>query len=261
MFSKLHERLGTAGLVVAVIALVVALGGTAVAALNGSEKKEVKKIATKIAKKYAGEDGKDGAPGAPGAQGAQGPAGPQGAPGPKGDTGAKGATGAAGTAGTKGATGATGVTGNAGTTGATGATGPSCPEGNCFLPSKSTTTGTWTVTFAGAEAIGNISFVLPLKAPIPNTNVVVITGSSSAADKEKCDNGTGAAGSAGNPEADPGFLCVFPKAFEPSGEIPGGGVLNPDTFETGAGTMGAALQFVGGAAGGFGLGTYAVTAP
>ena len=44
MFSKLHERLGTAGFVVAIVALVAALAGTAFAAagLNGKQKKEVK---------------------------------------------------------------------------------------------------------------------------------------------------------------------------------------------------------------------------
>lgn len=88
MFSKLHERLGTAGLVVAVVALVAALAGTAFAAagLNGVQKKEVKKIA----KKFAGQDG------APGKPGAQGPTGAQGAAGANGKDGQNGAPGAPG---------------------------------------------------------------------------------------------------------------------------------------------------------------------
>jgi len=88
MFSKLHERLGTAGLIIAVIALVAALAGTAFAAagLNGKQKKEVKKIA----KKFAGK------------RGPAGPAGPAGQAGAKGDAGAKGATGPEGSRGPEG---------------------------------------------------------------------------------------------------------------------------------------------------------------
>lgn len=78
MISKLHDRLGTAGLVVAIVALVVALTGTAFAALpglNSKQKKEVKNIAKQF----------PGAPGAPGAPGPAGPTGPQGAQGPAGN--------------------------------------------------------------------------------------------------------------------------------------------------------------------------------
>lgn len=91
MLSKLHERLGTAGLVIAVAALVAALGGTAFAAagLNGTQKREVQKIA----RKYAGK---------PGAPGAQGPQGPKGDPGTKGEKGDAGLPGSAGTNGTDG---------------------------------------------------------------------------------------------------------------------------------------------------------------
>jgi hypothetical protein len=82
MLHSFHDRFGTAGVVIGVIALIVALGGTAFAAagLNTKQKKEV----TKIAKKYAGK------PGAAGATGATGPAGSAGA---KGDTGNTGGTG------------------------------------------------------------------------------------------------------------------------------------------------------------------------
>lgn len=91
MFSKLQQRLGPAGLVVAVVALVAALAGTAFAAagLNGTQKKEVKKIA----KKYAGK---------PGATGSQGVAGSQGSPGSAGKDGANGKDGSAGQNGAPG---------------------------------------------------------------------------------------------------------------------------------------------------------------
>ena len=51
MLSRLHQKLGTAGLVVAVVALVAALGGAAIAAgggLTGQETQEVKKSAQKF---------------------------------------------------------------------------------------------------------------------------------------------------------------------------------------------------------------------
>jgi hypothetical protein len=260
MFSKLHERLGTAGLVVAVIALVVALGGSAVAALNGGEKKEVKKIAKKFAGKKGatGPAGPAGAAGAAGAKGDKGDPGANGTPGTPGTNGVTGATGATGTAGTAGATGPTGTagaTGATGATGTTGATGPSCPVGYCTLPANSTETGLWSATFAGTEAITHVSFPLPLKAPLDAAHVKVVTGTPPA----ECDDGALPAPSTGNPEADPGYLCVFPIAFEPSGSIALNGVLNPETFSDGASKVGAAIALTGGADGGFGLGSYAVT--
>jgi Collagen triple helix repeat (20 copies) len=97
----IREPFGTAGLIVACIALVLALTGAAFAAagLSGKQKKEVEKIA----KKFAGK---------PGAQGPVGPVGPQGPVGAKGDAGSAGANGAAGATGPTGAHGATGADGN-----------------------------------------------------------------------------------------------------------------------------------------------------
>ncbi|HET9154320.1 MAG TPA: hypothetical protein VFN85_09425 [Solirubrobacterales bacterium] len=99
MFSRIHQKLGTAGFVIAIVALIVALGGAAYAALpglNSKEKKEVKKIAKKFAKQ--------GATGAPGAPGVMGPAGARGDSGAKGDTGAPGAPGETGPEGPSGPT-------------------------------------------------------------------------------------------------------------------------------------------------------------
>jgi hypothetical protein len=100
----IREPFGTAGLIVACVALIAALGGTALAAkgaLTGKQKKEVEKIA----KKYAGK------PGAPGATGPQGPAGANGKDGAQGDKGAQGEKGAPGEKGEKGAKGDTGSAG------------------------------------------------------------------------------------------------------------------------------------------------------
>ena len=85
MFKRIHQKLGTAGFIIAIAALVAALGGTAFAAakLNGGQKKEVEKIAKKFA-------GKDGAPGAAGTNGKDGAVGAGGKEGPKGSEGAAG---------------------------------------------------------------------------------------------------------------------------------------------------------------------------
>jgi len=82
MLKRIHNKLGTAGLVVAILALVAAVAGTAFAA-GGLTKKQEKQV-VKIAKKYAGKQGPKGDTGPAGAQG------PKGDPGPKGDEGAKG---------------------------------------------------------------------------------------------------------------------------------------------------------------------------
>ena len=96
MLKRIHNKLGTAGLVVAVVALVAAVAGTAFAA-GGLTKKQEKQV-VKIAKKYAGKQGPKGVPGPAGAQG------PKGDPGPKGDTGSKGETGSQGPEGPAGPT-------------------------------------------------------------------------------------------------------------------------------------------------------------
>ena len=101
MISRIHSKLGTAGFVISILALVVALGGGAYAAsggLTGKQKKEVEKIA----KKYAG---KPGGPGAAGAGGPQGPAGTNGTNGKDGINGGKGEQGSPGSAGSAGAAG------------------------------------------------------------------------------------------------------------------------------------------------------------
>jgi hypothetical protein len=76
----IREPFGTAGLVIACIALVAALGGTAIAAKNALTAKQKKEV-EKIAKKYAGKPGAPGAPGAAGLNGKDGAAGANGAAG------------------------------------------------------------------------------------------------------------------------------------------------------------------------------------
>jgi hypothetical protein len=122
MLARIHNRLGTAGFVLAVAALVVALGGAAYAALpglNSKQKKEVKKISKQFA-------------GAPGPQGAKGDAG---LPGPKGDSGAPGVSG------TPGKDGQNGKEGEAGACSAT--------DNECVLPPGGTLTGVWSLRDQG----------------------------------------------------------------------------------------------------------------
>jgi hypothetical protein len=143
MLSRVHNKLGTAGLIVAVVALVAALGGAAFAAsgqLSSKEKKEVKKIAKQVSK-----------PGPPGATG------PAGAQGPKGDPGAKGEQGPKGD---------TGNPGNIGQQGEAGMCSEEHPE--CKLAAGGMLTGIYSVVAdkSGSDLV-NISFPVPLSsAPI-----------------------------------------------------------------------------------------------
>jgi Collagen triple helix repeat (20 copies) len=180
MFSKIHQKLGTAGFVISILALIVALGGAAYAALpglNSKQKKEVKKIA----KQLAGQDG------------AQGPQGNSGSAGAKGDQGTKGDTGAPGAPGLNGANGA-------------------CSVGNneCVLPPGGTLTGVWAFKDQGTKHIVSISF--PLRV-IPHPTFALP------------ENTQHCPGSAANPEAEPGYFCIYAEeeantfldfGFEPS---------------------------------------------
>lgn len=137
MISRFHQKLGTAGFVVAIVALIAALAGTAFAAagLNSKEKKEVKKIAKKFAPK-----------------GPAGPAGPAGPQGPKGDAGAKGDQG------------------NPGPEGPEGKPGPPGPPGptETTLPFGKTETGLWAFRGKGFTPYVIISFPLRAKTFTPS---------------------------------------------------------------------------------------------
>jgi hypothetical protein len=244
----IREPFGTAGLIVAMVALVAALGGTALAAskLNSTQKKEVEKIA----KKYAGK---------PGAPGAQGPAGPTGAAGKDGANGVAGKDGAGGAAGKDGvdvtfspaseaacaAGGSVFKAANGETTICNGETGFTET-----LPPGATETGAWGGTFqqrveeeegtllleGTAPLYSPISFPIPLPSAISAAHVVKIAEGATV--PAECDNGGGPAPSGANPEADPGYLCVFVTVDQ-------GGVgapnitLNAGENTAGAGTVGA----------------------
>jgi collagen triple helix repeat protein len=257
MFSKLQERFGTAGLVVAIIALIAALTGTAIAKLNGSEKKEVEKIAKKVAKKF---------PGPQGPPGVQGPAGPAGPAGPEGKQ------GPAGSEGEEGPTGPTGPTGESGFT--------------ATLPSGETETGAWGFSKVTAPAFVHVtpSFAIPLEAPVSEGNAHLIspTGKEIALVLEpepgyaevtqtNCD------GTSEAPAADPGHFCMYIAKLATSAELKlEGGVQYasqtigragdstfspPFTNTKQAGTTGALFRVVVESGTAEGWGTWAVTAP
>jgi collagen triple helix repeat protein len=239
MLSRIHQKLGTAGFIVAIVALVAALSGTALAALNGGEKKEVKKIATKIAKKYAG---KDGATGPAGPQGPAGAAGKDGAPGTPGKDGTDGATGPTGKTGSTGATGATGVTGVTGTNGVTGPTGPAGPTGT--LCAGCTLTGEWSAGFATAAQ----GYLLPFSFPLPLSANVTVNYINQAGEA-KIGSLTNCPGTVSSPQAKEGNLCIYTLFAE---KFVSAAKLDNTKY-------GAAVNFNFSEAGGAIIGTWAVT--
>jgi hypothetical protein len=157
-------------LVVAVVALIAAVAGTAIAA-GGLTKQQEKRV-TKIAKKYAGK---------PGPQGPKGDPGPAGGQGPKGDTGAKG---------------------DQGPQGDEGPPGPPGPTETVLPPGK-TSTGEWSYFGTGMDfAYPSISFPLRVE-PAPAPAYLVENEESPEAIAEGCP------GTVEEPEADPGHTCVY----------------------------------------------------
>jgi hypothetical protein len=146
MFSKIHQKLGTAGFVIAIVALIVALGGAAYAAvpgLNSKQKKEVKKIAKGLVQ--------------PGAPGGAGPAGAKGDAGVKGDAGAAGGSGPGGSQGPEGPPGPT----------------------DTKLPPGRTLEGFW--TFA-TDRVGVLSVSFPLRVESTANFVYMPPGSNPTAE-------------------------------------------------------------------------------
>ena len=176
MLTRLHDRIGTAGLIVAVVALVAALSGAAFAASGGLTAKQQKEV-KKIAKKFAGK------PGATGPAGAQGP------------VGAPGKEGARGPAGAPGLTGPQGETGEAGV----------CSETKpvCVLPAGATVSGNWNFYQQG-EAYAFVSISYPLRAPEqPKYNYIKQNLTAGVGSTANCP------GSALAPQALPGNLCIY----------------------------------------------------
>ncbi len=224
MFTKIHQKLGTAGFIISIVALVAALGGGAYAAsggLTGKQKKEVEKIA----KKYAGKPGPAGKQGPAGAAGATGAAGPTGTAGAKGETGAKGEAGPRGTEGQEGEEGEEGEEGSPWTAGGT-------------LPSEATETGVWGPRIA-LETGGQwypISFTIPLAASLDGSHAVIVNEAEGETSATGCPGQQG-----GTPTAEPGYLCVY-VVEDYAAELQQ--IQTPTSTAAGAGTSGAFVSAV-----------------
>jgi Collagen triple helix repeat (20 copies) len=274
--KKLRCRLGVngPGLTVAVIALIVALGGAAFASNNsGNATASKAKKAKRGPTGPRGPKGATGPAGPAGSAGAQGLAGVAGAKGDNGAPGAAGATGATGIAGATGATGiagATGATGIAGATGATGVTGEPWSPNN-VLPPGAMETGTW--AFAGSvnDTTGirvPISFFIKLPKSLGEADVHY---KGQPGFDAACNDAENKA-RPGNPLPVPGALCIYPNPTD--GSPPNTtleGIYSNDAsielepkeleFEQGASKTGAVLIFTPPSGPTFGSGAYAVRAP
>jgi hypothetical protein len=233
MYRRFHDRFGTAGVVIAAIALITALGGTAFAAggLTSQQEKQVKKIA----KKYAGKSG------APGATGPAGPAGNNGKDGTNGTDG-KSVTVTEIEAGEP----ECGELGGAllqeegspeGVEVCNGAEGPLVDT----LPSGKSLIGAW--GFTGAEAVVTISYQFSLSSALPEGDIVFV--------KPSEDESTNCPGTEANPLAAKGKLCLYSEVEETAylsgfGGFPHSTVAGVSAYMT---------------AEGFGRGTWALTAP
>jgi hypothetical protein len=228
MFNRIHQKLGTAGFIISIVALVAALGGGAYAAsggLTGKQKKEVTKIAQTEAKKFAGKTG------------ATGPAGANGANGAKGDTGAAGLTGAEGKQGPEGKPGKEGEEGSPWTLGG-------------VLPANATETGTWLLESptASNELFAPISITIPLKSGLTSGKVHFVTVG---------DTTSSCTGSLQHPTAPAGEMCIYENE-EPHGVV-FKNVQLPEIETTGVSPYGALIAFKEVQANALVSGTWAVT--
>jgi hypothetical protein len=254
MLSPLRNRFGIPG-VISVIALVFAMFGGAYAAensgdgaqasakknnrakknrkgnagLNGKQKRQV----LALAKRFAGS-------------GPQGPQGFPGIPGVPGQDGEDGEDGEDGQGGAPGPTGPTGPTGDEGSPWTLGDT----------LPNEETLTGSFAAVIEtnGVQELAPISFPIPLESSIEGNKTHIVPVGSPA--PEGCGEGT-----AVNPDADPGHLCVYASEEENTEIGLAGATLNPGSPSLGAARTGALIPVTATAEGVAAFGTWAVTAP
>jgi len=295
MFSTLRTRFGIPG-VISVIALVFAMLGGAYAASNGSgplassSAKHHKKH-----KKSKAQRGPRGPKGATGPAGPTGPMGPAGLAGPAGPAGAKGDNGSSGSDGSNGSNGADaeavsfsgnqhgcpegGVEVNSaspttyvcnGAKGANGTTGFASE-----LPPGETEVGTWAVGRSMEDQVAVSPYIYaPISFPFPlpegegyseggeAREILVEYMAMNATPTANCP------GSASNPLAAEGFMCVYVSAgtsgIEPrsASGFPEYPDVEPESghAEFGVGRVGTVLTFKVSAKNSWLLGTWAVTA-
>jgi hypothetical protein len=127
-----------------------------------------------------------------------------------------------------------------------------------ILPSEATETGSWSLPPSGLAAEGSapvpVSFGIPLEEALPPTGFEFLAKEASST--------TNCPGSAVNPEAAPGMLCVY--AGTQLGAFQEVTSFDPaQSFSAGVGKTGAILRFVAPTESGVPIawGTWAVTAP
>jgi hypothetical protein len=275
-YATLHDQFGTAGLVLSIIAIVLALGGGAYAA-NHSH-------ATASAGKR-GPRGPKGEPGAPGLPGKEGPQGKQGEPGKPGE-GVTASTESKGSSnckegGSKFVTGATatyacnGKKGTNGEPGAPGEPGPEGPKGSPWtaggtLPTGATETGAWASSrfdesVTESREVSPISFPIPLAGPLGQEQVYYVDlkvqkkennceglsgGRLARCKKQQEEAEKNCLGNAEAPTAAEGNLCVYQGFFQPTSLLEEGGkfevssIEQPGSAGRGAGTAGAELEIL-----------------
>lgn len=268
MVSAVRRRLSYANVMVT-LALVFAMSGGAYAASKYVITSS-KQISPKVLKGLKGANGKAGATGAVGPQGPQGPGG---APGTAGAAGAAGqsVTGTAfsgnqqgcveGGVELKAASGVSAVcNGKKGVAGAEGQ--PWSP--NSQLPAGATETGTWAfgpeVNEAGFETIVVASFPVQLAAPLAGGSAHYINTKGNEVNESGEElEVSGCKGSAAEPTAAPGTLCVY-EALLFHAKLESSFIRDPTSgTEAGAGKTGALLTVVIKGPGAEGFGTWAVT--
>jgi hypothetical protein len=309
MFSWIRRRFSYAN-VVATLALFFAMTGGALAASHYLIT-STKQIKPSVLSALKGKAGPAGANGAAGSAGPAGPAGVQGlvgAGGSNGENGKEGASGASVTNTPVKAGGACGSEGGAEFKVGAGAATHACSGKTGFtetLPEGRTETGTWsfgdamtegTKEYAELEAWVPVSFNVPLKEGLERGNVHFLAEhtlncqepqeparktcqeENEKTEAKQKENKEACPGSAAEPAAEPGNLCVYETLVSGSGDTAiRGGVYNAGSsafpFNAGAGTTGAVLGLLveaEGSVGGnssaismddFAYGTWAVTAP
>ncbi len=270
MFSTLRTRFGIPG-VISVIALVFAMFGGAYAASNSSDGGK----ATASAKAKKGPRGPKGPKGDAGPAGPQGPAGPAGA---KGDTGTAGSNGSPGAPGSPGADGKSVAGENIAANGACGkATGVKytlnavstnvCNGVNGEtgftkeLPAGATETGTWRFFSDPNNEPESGWQYTPIGFSIPLSADAAEAMEWEAHDKSEGPTGN-CPGTVENPQAEPGFLCIYTAGFATTYTGKSTFVAKPAaTEQEGVGVSGALIGFENTVAGQMAGGTFAVTAP